>query len=167
MQASRMDKANFVAVFGDIFEHSVWIAGQVWDSGLDASHDSAAGLHSAFADVIHAANQNRKLSLLRAHPELGLGMASEKELTAASQAEQQGAGLDQCSADEFAEFQCLNESYRARFGFPFIMAVKGYSRGEILEVFRKRLENSREQEFQTAVEQVISIGLFRIESKFG
>jgi 2-oxo-4-hydroxy-4-carboxy-5-ureidoimidazoline decarboxylase len=166
MQASRMDKAEFVAVFGDIFEHSAWIAGQVWDSGLDASHDSAAGLHSAFADVIHAADQNQKLSLLLAHPELGLGMASEKELTAASQAEQRGAGLDRCSSNEFAAFQSLNESYRARFGFPFIMAVKGYGRSEILEAFRTRLVNTPEQEAQEALEQVIRIGLFRIESKF-
>jgi OHCU decarboxylase len=167
MQASAMGKAEFVAEFGDIFEHSAWIADRVWDSGLNANHDSAAGLHSAFADVIHAAEMQQKLTLLRAHPELGLGVASEKDLTAASQAEQQGAGLDQCSADEFAEFQRLNDSYRARFGFPFIMAVKGYRRGEILEAFRKRMENTREQELQTAVEQVIRIGLFRIESKFG
>ncbi len=167
MQASAMSRAEFVAEFGDIFEHSAWIADRVWDSGLNASHDSVAGLHSTFADVIHAAEIQQKLSLLRAHPELGLGVASEKDLTAASQAEQQGAGLDQCSADEFAEFQRLNDSYRARFGFPFIMAVKGYRRGKILEAFRKRMENTREQELQTAVEQVIRIGLFRIESKFG
>jgi len=167
MQASNMGKAEFVAAFGDIFEHSTWIANQVWDSGLNANHDSAAGLHSAFADAIHAADRQQKISLLRAHPELGLGIASAVDLTAASQAEQQGAGLDQCSADEFAEFQRLNESYRARFGFPFIMAVKGYRRGEILEVFRKRMDNTRKQELQTAVEQVIRIGLFRIESKFG
>jgi OHCU decarboxylase len=166
MQASRMDKAEFVAVFGDIFEHSAWIAGQVWDSGLDASHDSAAGLHSAFADVILAADQQQKLSLLRAHPELGLGMASGQELTLSSQAEQRGAGLDRCSSSEFAAFQSLNQSYRARFGFPFIMAVKGYGRSEILEAFRIRLANTREQEVLAALEQVIRIGLFRIESKF-
>lgn len=167
MKASNMGKAEFVAAFGDIFEHSAWIANQVWDTGLAVNHDSAASLHRAFADVIHAADRQQKISLLRAHPELGLGIASEADLTAASQAEQQGAGLDQCSADEFAEFQRLNESYRDRFGFPFIMAVKGYRRGEILEVFRTRMDNTREQELQTAVEQVIRIGLFRIESKFG
>ena len=162
-----MDKAGFVAVFGDIFEHSAWIAGQVWDSGLDENHDSAAGLHRAFADVIHAADQQQKLSLLQAHPELGLGIASEKDVTAASQAEQQGAGLDQCSSSEFAAFQRLNESYQTRFGFPFIMAVKGYGRDEILKVFSARLANTREQELQAALEQVIRIGQFRIESKFG
>ena len=166
MQPSRMDKAEFVAVFGDVFEHSPWIAGRVWESGLDVFHDKAARLHRAFAQVIHAANHEQKLSLLQAHPELAAGIVSEKELTTASQAEQRAAGLDQCSTGEFAEFQHLNESYRARFGFPFIMAVKESSRLEILEAFRTRLANTRKQELQAAVEQVMSIARFRIESKF-
>jgi OHCU decarboxylase len=161
-----MDKAEFMAVFGGVFEHSAWIADQVWDSGLDACHDSAAGLHSAFADAIHTADQQQKLALLRAHPELGLGMASEADLTASSRAEQRGAGLDRCSSSEYAELKSLNESYRERFGFPFIMAVKGQGRRDIVQAFKSRLTNSRERELQTALEQVLRIGMFRIESKF-
>ena len=166
MQPSSMNRPEFVAVFGDIFEHSPWIAEQAWDSGLDTRHDCAEGLHLVFASVIHAADEDHKLSLLRSHPELAIGIAGREELTAASQAEQQAAGLDQCSRDEFMEFWQLNESYRGRFGFPFIMAVKGYGRHEILQAMRTRLANTREQEFQTALKQVILIGLFRIESKF-
>lgn len=166
MQPGNMDKTEFVGVFGDVFEHSPWIASQAWESGLDVRHDQAAGLQRVFADVIHAANREQKLSLLRAHPELAVGIASAEELTAASQTEQRGAGLDRCSAGEFAQFQRLNESYRARFGFPFIMAVKGYGRHQILEAFRARLTNTQEQELQVALDQVILIGLFRIESKF-
>jgi len=166
MQPSSMNRAEFVAVFCDIFEHSPWIAGQAWNSGLDSRHDCAEGLHQVFAGVIHAADEDQKLSLLRSHPELAIGVAGREELTAASQAEQQAAGLDQCSREEFLEFRQLNESYRGRFGFPFIMAVKGYGRHEILQAMRTRLANTREQEFQAALEQVIRIGLFRIESKF-
>jgi OHCU decarboxylase len=87
-------------------------------------------------------------------------------LTGASQAEQRGAGLDQCSAEEFEKFRRLNESYMARFGFPFIMAVKGSSRHEILQTFNKRLTNQPEEEFQEAIRQVIRIGFFRMEGKF-
>ena len=166
MQPGRMDKAEFLAHFGDVFEHSPWIAAQAWESGLEARHDTAAGLHRAFSDVINAADHGQQLSLLRAHPQLACGMARDEELTGASQAEQRGAGLDQCSAGEFAEFRRLNESYMARFGFPFIMAVKGSGRQEILQAFKKRLANQREQELQEAINQVIRIGFFRMEGKF-
>lgn len=166
MHPGRMDKTDFLNRFGDVFEHSPWIAEQAWESGLGAHQDTAAGLHQAFSDVINAADHDRQLSLLRAHPQLVCGMAADQELTDASQTEQRGAGLDRCSAEEFAEFRWLNESYRARFGFPFIMAVKGSSRREILQTFKRRLANQWEEEFQEAIRQVIRIGLFRMESKF-
>ena len=161
-----MDKTEFVALFGGVFEHSPWIAGAVWDSGLARRHDTAAGLHRSFREVIRQSGREEKLALLLAHPELAVGIASDEQLTESSQREQRGAGLDRCSPDEFSEFRKLNTAYREKFGFPFIMAVKGFNRDDILESFRARLENTGDEEFQAAVEQVIRIGRFRIDSLF-
>ena len=164
MQPSHMDKAEFVTIFDDVFEHSPWIASAVWDSGLTRRHDTTTGLHQAFAEVIHQSGREEQLALLRAHPELAVGVVSDYQLTESSQREQRGAGLDRCSPEEFSEFQRLNTSYREKFAFPFIMAVKGFNRHDILESFRSRLDNPRDEEFQAAVEQVIRIGRFRIDS---
>ncbi len=166
MQPSQMDKTEFMAVFGGVFEHSPWIAGAVWDTGLTARHDTANGLHQPFREVIRRSGQEEKLALLRAHPKLAVGVVSDEPLTESSRREQRGAGLDRCSPEEFSAFQKLNESYAEKFGFPFIMAVKGCNRRDILESFRARLENTGDEEFQAAVEQVIRIGRFRIDSLF-
>jgi OHCU decarboxylase len=161
-----MEKTEFVATFGGVFEHSPWIAGAVWDLGLTGRHDTAAGLHQPFWEVIRQSGREEKLALLRSHPELAVGVVSDEQLTESSQSEQRGAGLDRCSPEEFSEYQKLNACYREKFGFPFIMAVKGCNRHDILESFRARLENTGDEEFQVAVEQVIRIGRFRIDSLF-
>ena len=193
MQPSQMDKTEFMAVFGGVFEHSPWIARAVWDAGLTAAHDTASGLHQPFREVIRQSAREKKLALLHAHPELAAGITGagshskgyptrkrplgaesrasappqqNEQLTESSQSEQRGAGLDHCSPEELSKFQKLNDSYREKFGFPFIMAVKGYNRHDILESFRTRLENTGDEEFQAAVEQVIRIGRFRIDSLF-
>ncbi len=153
-------------MFGGVFEHSPWIASAVWDSGLTGRHDTATGLHQSFREVIQQSGREEKLALLRAHPELAVGVVNDEQLTESSQREQRGAGLDRCSPDEFSEFRQLNAAYREKFGFPFIMAVKGCKRHDILESFRARLKNTGEEEFQAAVEQVIRIGRFRIDSIF-
>jgi len=103
------------------------------------------------------------MSLLRAHPELAAARAEGEDLTAHSHSEQRGAGLDRCRPDEFTEFQRLNAAYRQKFGFPFIVAVKGLDRRQILDRFRSRLQNTPEAEFEEAVAQVIRIGYFRLE----
>ena len=166
MRPNHMDKTEFMATFGGVFEHSPWIAEAVWDTGLTGRHDTAAGLHQSFREVIRQSGREEKLALLLAHPELAVGIASDEQLTESSQREQRGAGLDRCNPEEFSEFRKLNASYREKFGFPFIMAVKGFNRDDILESFRARLENTGDEEFQAAVEQVIRIGRFRIESLF-
>ena len=166
MRPSQLDKPEFMAVFSGVFEHSSWIAEAVWEAGLSSRHDSVTGLHQAFAEVIGQSGREKQLALLRAHPELALGIASNGQLTEASRREQRGAELDRCSPAEFTEFQNLNKSYGEKFGFPFIMAVKGYDRHGILEAFRARMMNSPDQEFQAAVDQVIRIGRFRIEGLF-
>ena len=149
-------------MFGGVFEHSPWISGAVWDSGLARRHDTAAGLHQSFREVIRQSDREEKLALLLAHPELAVGIASDEQLTKSSQREQRGAGLDRCSPDEFSEFRKLNAAYREKFGFPFIMAVRESTRGEILEAFAARVENNYDAEFETALQEIHKIARLRL-----
>jgi 2-oxo-4-hydroxy-4-carboxy-5-ureidoimidazoline decarboxylase len=160
-----MDKESFMALYGGIFEHSPWIAAQVWEQGLNSG--GLQELHAALSEVIHDADRRQQLALLRAHPQLVSAIASGEELTAESRGEQRGAGLDQCSTAEFEEFELLNSTYTDKHGFPFIIAVKGLSRERILKSFRARLSNAAEDEFQEALEQVIRIGKFRLQELTG
>ena len=164
---SGMDKQAFVALFGGVYERSPWLAEAVWDlqpgPELGRGRDTAAAIHDAFKSVLERAGNEAKLALLRAHPDLAGKLAVGNALTAESTAEQAGAGLGDCSPEEFTAFQDLNRRYQEKFGFPFILAVRGYRRGEILDIFRRRLENDPETEFEAALEQVHRIALLRLE----
>ncbi|NQV98439.1 MAG: 2-oxo-4-hydroxy-4-carboxy-5-ureidoimidazoline decarboxylase [Rhodospirillales bacterium] len=157
-----MERDSFLAAFGGIYEHSRWIAEQVWDGGLDGSHNTVAGLHAAMQEQIDIAGHEPQLALLRAHPDLAGKLAVSGQLTRESTGEQASAGLDQCSADEFAAFQLLNDRYKQKFGFPFILAVKGRSRAEILDNFRLRVDLDPVDEFAEALSQVHQIALLRL-----
>lgn len=161
-----MSKTEFMAQFGGLYEHSAWIAEAVFDAGLNASHNDAVHLHDAFRHVVTAAGRQQRLDLLRAHPDLAGKLARKDELTSSSRQEQAGAGLDQCGEEEFALFTALNTRYQEKFGFPFIMAVKGADRAQILSQFQVRVDNSAEAEFDTALEQVLKIGWFRLMDFF-
>ncbi|MDX1554952.1 MAG: 2-oxo-4-hydroxy-4-carboxy-5-ureidoimidazoline decarboxylase [Xanthomonadales bacterium] len=159
-------RKRFIERFGGVVEHAPWVAEEVWGQYPEvATADESQDLSEAFGRVIRAAPRERQLELLRAHPDLACGLAAPGSLTGDSLAEQQGAGLDQCSPDEFLEFQSLNLEYKATFGFPFIIAVKGLDRKEILNRFRDRIERSPGEEFSTAIENVIRIVGFRIAQK--
>ncbi|WP_247888445.1 2-oxo-4-hydroxy-4-carboxy-5-ureidoimidazoline decarboxylase [Azospirillum brasilense] len=160
-----MDRASFVARFGGVFEHSPWVAEGTWDAVNQGGNlpDDAEGLHAAMVAVLRAADHDRKLALLNAHPDLAGRLALRGELTADSTAEQASAGLDRCTPEEFARFTELNDAYKARFGFPFILAVKGRSRADILEAFETRLSNGPEEEFATALAQVERITWLRLQ----
>ncbi len=160
---SRLPRAEFVARFGSVFEHSPWIAERAWDRGLAPANDSAAGLHGALAQVFRGASEKERLAVLTAHPDLAGKLAQAKRLTAESSAEQASAGLDSLTDGERAQFTELNSAYVARFGFPFIIAVRGLSRADIQAAFRSRLGNEREQEFATACGQVERIALLRLK----
>lgn len=157
-----MDKATFRAVFGAVYEHSPWLADEVFDTGIDPILADADALSSRFETVFLAAGRTRQLAVLQAHPQLACARAEQTELTAASRREQTGAGLDQCTEAEFNQFIDMNEKYLNKNNFPFIIAVKGRHRQEILEVFNNRLGNDTSSEFQTALEQVCQIAKFRI-----
>jgi 2-oxo-4-hydroxy-4-carboxy-5-ureidoimidazoline decarboxylase len=145
-------KAEFIKRYGGIYEHSPWIAEAAYGAG---------DIPAAMKRVVENGTYEQKLALIRAHPDLAgkLGV-----LTKESASEQKGAGLDQCSPEEFAEFQKLNDAYKNKFGFPFIIAVKGHTRQSILENFRVRLHNDKDTEFAAALEQIHKIAGFRLEA---
>ena len=159
---SSLDQTQFVTLYGRVYEHSPWIAETAWSAGLKPQHDTVEGLHEALAAIVDAAPHARQLALLNAHPDLAGRLAVRGELTAESTSEQASAGLDKCSPDEFQRFTALNEAYRRNFPFPFIMAVKGRSRAEILEAFERRVHHAEEVEFRTALTEVHKIALLRL-----
>jgi OHCU decarboxylase len=162
MQPGGLDREGFLARYGGVYEHSPWIAGTVWDAG--AVPDDVATLAGAMAARVEEAVLAVQLALLRAHPDLAGKLAVRDELTPESISEQAGAGLDRCSPDEFAEFQRLNDAYKARFGFPFILAVKGHDRAAILDAFRRRVGHDRATEFRQALDQVHRIARNRLQA---
>lgn len=148
-------------IYGDIYEHSPWIAEAAWDHREGDNLDQTKILHACMKQAVMQADHTLQLALIRAHPDLACATG---ELTAASDSEQAGAGLKHCSPEEFTEFQTLNADYKAKFGFPFIVAVKGLTRHDILLQFRARMHRSVAQEFNTALEQIHKIALFRLEA---
>lgn len=161
----QLSREKFMEVYGDVFEGTPWLAERVWETALD-QQPSARRLHYVFEHFIRPASDEEKLALLQNHPPLAVATKRQKDLSTDSQMEQRSAGLDRCTPEEFAEFEDLNARYLEKFGFPFIIAVKGLDPYRILEIFRERISNNREEEFETAIEQVIRIGWFRIEDRF-
>lgn len=162
-QAPRsLNHDQFIAMFGRVYEHSPWIAETLFDHGLTDRHETLEGLADALRDIVEAAPRERQLALLRAHPDLAGKLAVAGTLTRESRGEQAGAGLDACSPAEFARFQELNATYTARFGFPFILAVKGKSRQEILGAFEQRIDHDQATEFRMALDQVHRIAYLRL-----
>lgn len=157
-----MPAAEFVAAFGDIAEASPWIAK---DASGRRPFRSRAAMVAAFAEVIGSAGAERQLALLRAHPDLAGRAAIAGDLAPESRLEQAGAGLDRLTAAEFARFTELNERYRARFGFPFILAVRGATKDRILASFARRIGSDAATELATALDQVRTIVRFRIEDR--
>ena len=162
MAVSALTHEEFLARFGPVYEASPWVAEGVWPAVEDRALDDLAALAAAMRAEVDAAPREMKLALIRAHPEL----ASRTRMADASVREQSGAGLDQCSPAEFGAFQRLNAAYNARFGFPFVVAVKGLSRADVLAAFEARLANDPETEFATAIAQIHRIAGFRLADLF-
>ncbi len=159
---SELSRDAFVARFGAVYEHSPWIAEALYDRGLTPDEDTPEGLAQAMAAVLGAASADAKLALICAHPDLAGRAAIAGELTDSSRTEQTGAGLDRCTPEEYRRFQELNEAYKAKFGFPFILAVAGKTGHEILAAFESRLGNDKDTEFRTALQQIDRIALIRL-----
>jgi len=162
MQPSALPHDAFIATFGPVYEASPWVAEGVWPAVARGNLDDPQALAEAMRDVVDAASREQRLALIRAHPQLAVA----GRMAEASVQEQRGAGLDQCSPQELADFQRLNAAYLGRFGHPFIVAVKGLSRGDILAAFAARLDNDAEAEFATAMTQIHRIAGFRLAALF-
>lgn len=150
----------FVDALGDVYETSPWVAEQAWS---DRPFDSVTDLRESLRAAVEDATESQRLELLRAHPDLG----EQTEMTDASATEQASAGLDELHPDQYETFQRLNERYRERFGFPFIMAVRNESPDAIQAAMEERVEHGREEEFRTAIEEVHEIARLRLEERFG
>jgi OHCU decarboxylase len=161
---SQLDRETFVNRFGSIFEHSPWIAERTFDGELSQANDTASGLHFALRTQFRAASDDDRLKVLVAHPDLAGKLAAAKRLSAESTNEQASAGLDMLTDEERKIFSELNEKYTTKFCFPFIIAVKDNTKASILEAFKRRLENDRESEFQTACSQVERIAYLRLKA---
>jgi OHCU decarboxylase len=158
-----MPRALFMELFGGVFEHSPWVAAGAFDGPRGADFDTAKGLNAAMIKIVDAAPREQKLALINAHPDLSGKLAQAKMLTAESTAEQASAGLDQLTPDELARFTALNDAYKSKFGFVFIVAVRGKTKQDILEAFERRLNHAADEEFAEASTQIGRIALLRLE----
>jgi 2-oxo-4-hydroxy-4-carboxy-5-ureidoimidazoline decarboxylase len=155
-ELNQADKETFVDILGSVYEMSPWVAEQTWSEQPFSSIDD---LHETMESAVRNVSREEKLQLLRAHPDLG----EKTEMTEASQKEQASAGLDQLSPNQYEAFQQLNETYREKFGFPFIIAVKDESPSTIREAMEERVDHSKSEEFRTALNEVHTIARFRLE----
>ena len=162
---SKMPRALFVERFGDIFEHTPQIAERAHRAGLTTAANTAEGLHAALVAVMRQMTRDEKLALITAHPDLAGKLALAKQMTADSLHEQGSVGLDRLTADELHRFTRLNDTYKSRFGFPFIFAVKGRSKAEILASFEQRLTHDAATEFDEALRQIERIALLRLKDR--
>jgi len=153
---NNLDKSEFLSIFGNVFEKSKWITDKVFDQKPFKNLESFV---SEIIGIYENSDNKTILEILNLHPELAI----EKKLTANSEAEQNKANLKECTPKEFNEFKKLNIEYKKKFNFPFIIAVKGKNKNEILNYFRERINNSLDEEFFEAKKQVKKIAIFRLE----
>ncbi|WP_426454269.1 2-oxo-4-hydroxy-4-carboxy-5-ureidoimidazoline decarboxylase [Paenibacillus sp. S-38] len=151
-----MNEDDFVGSIGWVFEHSPWVAKRAHASAPFASLDA---LHDCMTAAVEQAAPEQQLELLRAHPDL----AGRLKMTDSSVREQQGAGLTELTAEEFSQFTFWNSAYTERFGFPFILAVRGHNKHSILAAMKERHRNNHEEERETALREVARIARFRLE----
>jgi 2-oxo-4-hydroxy-4-carboxy-5-ureidoimidazoline decarboxylase len=154
-QLNQMSETEFISSLGAIFEHSPWVAASVANKRPFSSLES---LETEMVNAVKTAPLETQLTLIRAHPDLGAKLKMSQQ----SVSEQAGLGLDRLSQIEFEHFSSLNNAYREKFGFPFIVAVRNHSRASVLEQFVVRLENTVELEVETALEQIFEIARFRL-----
>jgi 2-oxo-4-hydroxy-4-carboxy-5-ureidoimidazoline decarboxylase len=160
-ELNRLDKDAFVAALGDIFEHSPWIAEAAWQRRPFAS---LADLHAAMIAVMRDA-AGRQVDLIKAHPDLAGKAARAGALTADSASEQNSAGLDRLSEAEFATFHRLNDAYKQKFGFPFIVCVRRHGKESILSQFEHRLAHDAATEQKTALAEIARIAALRLDQR--
>jgi len=159
---NRLGAADFAAAIGDAFELAPWVAEA---AAAKRPFATVTELHAAMMGVVRAQSRDKQLAFLRQHPDLAGKAARAGSITDDSKREQASAGLDTLSQEEFARFHRLNDAYRAKFGFPFIVCVRRHSRDSILAQFERRLPNGAEAEFAAALQEVFYITRLRVAAK--
>jgi|TARA_B100001758_G_scaffold161422_1_gene139193 OHCU decarboxylase len=155
-KVNKLNKSDFISIFGNVFEKTEWIAERVFNY---LPYENFDNLFLKFFKIYNESNKESIIKILNSHPELVV----EQKLTNESKNEQKGAGLNECSKEEVEEFKKLNLNYKKKFGFPFIIAVKGKNKNDILNYFRTRIKNSFDEEFIEAKKQVGEIATFRFK----
>ena len=155
-KVNKLNKSDFISIFGNVFEKTEWIAETVFNY---LPYENFDNLFLKFFKIYNESNKESIIKILNSHPELVV----EQKLTNESKKEQKGAGLNECSKEEVEEFKKLNLNYKKKFGFPFIIAVKGKNKNDILNYFRTRIKNSFDEEFIEAKKQVGEIATFRFK----
>lgn len=159
-ELNALDRSAFTAALGHLFEHSPWVAEGTWPRRpfRDIDH-----LHAELCATMRDATPDRQLALIRAHPDLAGRLAQQNQLTPESTREQASAGLNHLTADELEHFQKLNDAYRARFGFPFIICARLNARSAILAAMNARLSHSPLEEHAAALGEIEKIARLRLE----
>ena len=158
-ELNQMSQGKFTKALGDIWEDTPEIAEKAWHKKPFLNLDS---LYQSMVDIVNDMNKEEQLALIKAHPDLG----SKVKMAEASIQEQAGVGLDRLSESEYQRFQSLNQTYKDKFGFPFIVAVKNHTKESILQEFETRLKNTKEREKQQALVEISKIARLRLESLF-
>ena len=156
---NKLSKSEFIKVFANIFENARWIAEELYNQ---KPFDNFEELSSKILNIFETATKEKQLKILNAHPDLA-NKTKINLLTPDSLKEQTSAGLDQCTKEEFDEFKHLNEQYKKKFGFPFILVVKGKNKNEILDNFKKRISFDPTTEFDQTIKQVKQIASLRLK----
>lgn len=159
-ELNELGEEKFIEALGWIFEHSPWVAQRAF---AKKPFPNLEALHVAMVEEVNRASRPEQIDLIKAHPDLG----TRAKMTSVSTAEQSGVGLDSLTSSEFAELTQLNSAYREKFDFPFIFAVKGSTKYDIIEALRKRLREDPEKEFHTALDQIYRIAWFRLSGAIG
>lgn len=155
-QLNALSSEQFVEAVGWVFEHSPWVAERAWQQ---RPFRDLKQLHDVMTGEVERASRDEQLALLRAHPDLG----ARARMSEASAGEQAGAGLDQLTPEEYQQLHELNTGYREKFGFPFLYAVKGSTKYDILRALDRRLPRAPDEEFREGLNQVYRIAWFRLE----
>ncbi len=161
---SSLGHDDFLDAYGGIYETSAWVAEAVWPQAEAGALDSPGAMFSAMRAAVDAADDETRLALIKAHPDLAGRAAAAGALTGASKDEQSGAGLDRLTPQQATQFHALNHIYKAKFGFPFIIAVRGLDAAQILERFEARIENDAATEFAAAMTEIHTIAHLRLEA---
>ena len=156
-QLNQTSQEEFTQALGEIWEETPKIAQQAWH---DKPFTNTEALYQAMVAIVNGMDNEEQLALIKAHPDLG----SKTKMAEASVQEQAGVGLDRLSESEYQRFQSLNQAYKDKFDFPFIVAVKYHTKESILQAFETRLKNSQEQEKQQALTEISEIARLRLES---